>query len=170
VEVAHLRATGGGEKSGQALVEFALVAPLLVLLLTAIFQFAFVFQAQMGLTNAVREAARRAAATTPSDESSLDTWAQDQLVGSGGDPGLLASNVQAYSVTRLSPNPPAVTLCTYTINGLKSQMMNVTATYNYPVFFPLLLAFATGNPDWTLSASAQMRLENPLATDPAKSC
>lgn len=167
MDIAHRRTTGGSQQRGQALVEFALVAPLLVLLLTAIFQFAFVLQAQMGLTNAVREAARRAAATSPSDASSLMTWTDGQLTGGTG---LLAQNVQGYSVSRLATNPPTVNLCAYSIGGVTSQMINVTATYNYPVFFPLLLAFATGNPDWTLSASAQMRLENPLASAPSTSC
>ena len=46
-------------ESGQALLELALVVPLLVLLVMAIFQFAYVLESQMGLTNAVREAARR---------------------------------------------------------------------------------------------------------------
>jgi len=46
-------------------VEFALVLPILALLLLAIIQFSFIFAAQIGVTNAVREAARIAAVTTP---------------------------------------------------------------------------------------------------------
>jgi Flp pilus assembly protein TadG len=56
-------ATGDGQ-SGQALLEFALIAPILILLVMAIFQFAYVLETQNGLTNAVREAARRGAANS----------------------------------------------------------------------------------------------------------
>ena len=75
-------------ESGQALLELALVVPILVLLLMAIFQFAFVLESQMGLTNAVREASRRAAATTSEAPvwASLGDWVQRQLCGDGTPP------------------------------------------------------------------------------------
>src|SRR5262245_29512838 len=94
-------------ESGQALLELALVVPILVLLVMAIFQFAFVIESQMGLTNAVREAARRTAATTSEnpDWSALRTWTLDQLNGDGtpSNPGLLSQNVQAYNAGELWP-------------------------------------------------------------------
>jgi Flp pilus assembly protein TadG len=162
---------GQGRQRGQALVEFAFVAPMLILLLMAIFQFAFVLQAQMGLTNAVREAARRAAATTASSEASFSSWTAGQMTGGSG---LLATNVQSYDSTRIVGSP-SVTFCTYSINGTTSDRVKVTVTYRYPVFFPLL-SFATdaidGTSDgaWTLAATAEMRVENAQAWTPASSC
>lgn len=45
---------------GQSLVEFALVLPLLLLILLAIIQFGFIFNTQVTITNAAREGARAA--------------------------------------------------------------------------------------------------------------
>jgi hypothetical protein len=46
------------ENGGQALVEFALVLPLLLLLLMAVFEFGNVFHSYLTITNAAREGAR----------------------------------------------------------------------------------------------------------------
>jgi hypothetical protein len=155
---------------------------LLVLLVMAIFQFAFVIQTQMGLTNAVREAARRTAATTTENPTwaSLRTWTLVQLNGDGtsANPGLLPENVQAYDSTRLwaAPYPsmtnatsPAVTFCSYSAAGTTNYRLEIAVRYKHPVFFGLLgfatdLADGTDNGFWDLSASADMRLEN---IDPA---
>jgi Flp pilus assembly protein TadG len=160
--------------SGQALLEFALVTPILVLMIMAIFQFAFVIQSQMGLANAVREAARRVAATEPmvaptwSGSGSLAEWAQVQLCGDATPPcsgGLLHQNVQAFEAVALVTDPPVVTFCSYTVASSTNYRVQVDVGYKHPIFF-LPLAFATdlvdGTPNgfWDLSASAQMRLEN----------
>ena len=49
-----------GRSSGQAMVEFALVAPVLFLLLIAIFQFGQAFTDYIQVTNAARDGARKA--------------------------------------------------------------------------------------------------------------
>jgi hypothetical protein len=170
-------------ESGQALLELALVVPVLVLLVMAIFQFAFVIESQMGLTNAVREAARRAAATTTAaptwtgSGTSLESWIQGQLCGDTTPPcdgGLLPQNVQGFDGTRLWVDPPSVTFCSYTVGSTTNYRVTVEVRYKHPVFFGPL-AFATDLVDgsqngfWDLSASAEMRLENidsATATDP----
>jgi hypothetical protein len=168
---------GNGE-AGQALLELALVVPILVLLVMAIFQFAFVIESQMGLTNAVREAARRAAATTATNPSwsDLQTWTLQQLNGDGTpmNPGLLAQNVQAYDAGSLWPAPypgmtntttPDVSFCSYTAAGTTNYRISIDVKYKHPVFFGIL-AFATdyvdgsNNDKWDLFASAEMRLES----------
>jgi hypothetical protein len=53
-------ASHSGEK-GAAALEFALIAPILVLLIAGIVEFGFVFQAQLALTHGAREGARMAA-------------------------------------------------------------------------------------------------------------
>lgn len=168
--------TAGGtpHEAGQGLVEFALVAPILFFLIMAIFQFAFVLQAQIGLTNAVREAARRGAASPATDSTSLGTFISSQLTGSG----LLTSNVQGFQTSRMAGGSPNVAFCQYTVGSVTADQVTVAVTYGYPIFLPLL-NFATDAVDgsndgaWTLTSSAQMKLENnvtdlaPLATCPS---
>jgi Flp pilus assembly protein TadG len=170
-----VRARRDGE-SGQALLELALVVPILVLLVMAIFQFAFVIESQMGLTNAVREAARRTVATTTDNPtwSSLRTWTQQQLTGDGTNLGLLSQNVQAYDANQLwtAPYPgrsntasPDVSFCSYTAAGVTNYRVRIAVEYKHPVFFGML-SFATdyvdgtNNNKWDLYASAEMRMEN----------
>ena len=167
-------------ESGQALLELALVIPILVLLVMAIFQFAFVIQSQMGLTNAVREAARRAAATPEGapNWAALTDWTESELCGDATAPcdaGLLEQNVPAFSAALL-PADPAITYCFYSVAGstgtLNNYQMNISVQYQHPLFFALL-GFATdaidGTPNgrWDLSAAAQMRLESLDFTDPS---
>jgi hypothetical protein len=159
------RAHSAPRERGQALVEFALIVPILVLILIAIFQFAYVLETQIGLTNALREAARRAAAAP----SPTDTWVRLQLEGDGtpSNPGLLAQNVQAY-VTARAHHPIPVTFCSYTVAGVSgtNYRIDVSISYDHPVFFPIL-SFVTGSPTiWNLTGTAEMRLENNLAVDP----
>ena len=160
-------------ESGQALLELALVVPVIVLLLMAIFQFAFVIESQMGLTNAVREAARRTVATTATnpDWTALATWTTEQLVGNGGsNPGLLSQNVQAYRPGELATGYPIVTFCKYDAAGVTNYRVTIDVKYHHPVFFGVL-AFATdvidGTTDgkWDLTTTAEMRMEN---VDPAE--
>jgi Flp pilus assembly protein TadG len=61
-------------ESGQALVEFALVAPVLFLILFAIIQFGIAFMHSVALTDAVRAGARKAAVSrTATDPSAAAT-------------------------------------------------------------------------------------------------
>lgn len=169
-------------ESGQALLELALIVPILVLLVMAIFQFAYVLESQVGLTNAVREASRRAAATSShapawSGASSLAEFVQKQLCGDTTPPctgGLLEENVQGFDGTKLWSDPPLITFCRYSAAGIMNYRVQADVRYKHPVFFgPLAFATdlvdGTSNGFWDLSASAQMRLENidPLvAADP----
>jgi Flp pilus assembly protein TadG len=169
------------------LLELALVTPILALLVMAIFQFAFVLETQMGLENAVREAARRVAAavppTTPGQywvgAGSLQEWAQAQLCGDATPPcdaGLLRQNVQAFEGSRLTTDPPTVKFCSYqvtTASGTQTQYrVDVSLSYSHPLFFGPMGLFTDsidGNPNqaWDLGVSAQMRLEkiDPAATN-----
>lgn len=160
-----------GRESGQALLELALVTPVLVILIMAIFQFAMVLESQIGLQNAVREAARRAA-TAGTDNRNLDvsnwSWVVAQLDGTAGPPvvtGLLKDNIQAYNPSRRTVTGG---FCTYQVDGLTNYRVDVTVQYNHPVFFGWL-SFATdvmdGTSDgnWTLAATTQMRVETPIS-------
>jgi hypothetical protein len=156
------------------LLELALVTPILVILVMAIFQFAYVMQSQVGLTNAVREAARRVAtstATVPSwtGSGSLTEWTEKQLCGDLAAPcgpgGLLAANVQGFDGTKLVGDLPTVTFTCYLVDSVPNYQVEITAHYEHPVFFGPI-TFATdlvdgtpGNGYWDLTATAQMRME-----------
>ena len=167
-------------ESGQALLELALIVPIVVLLALAIFQFAYVIESQMGLTNAVREAARRTAASTATaptwtGTNSLAEYVEEQLCGDAASPctgGLLEENVQGYDGALLTTDPPDVCFELYSAAGIQNISVEVSVTYRHPLFFGLL-EFATDAVDgtdngaWDLTASAQMRLENVDPADPA---
>lgn len=165
------------EEAGQALLELALVTPILALLVMAIFQFAFVLETQMGMENAVREAARRVAAAVPpaapywTGTGSLEEWVQAQLCGDLVPPcdgGLLRQNVQAFEGSRLPGDLPTVQFCSYPVaaaSGTQTEYrVRVSLRYSHPLFFGPM-GFATdaidGYPNnaWDLSVSAEMRLE-----------
>lgn len=57
----HLVERAGGEDRGAAALEFALVVPVLLLLIFGIIEFGLAFQAQLALTHGAREGARLAA-------------------------------------------------------------------------------------------------------------
>jgi hypothetical protein len=166
----HLRARRDRE-SGQALLELALVVPVLALIVMTIFQFAFVLESQMGMTNAIREAGRRVAATEPTgvvDWSGTETtFVIRQLCGptpGSCDAGLLHDNVQGFDGARLWAGNPLVTFCTDSVGGIAQYRVQIDVKYEHPVFFGLL-SFATdlmdGSPNgyWDIGASAQMRME-----------
>ncbi|HSL97063.1 MAG TPA: TadE/TadG family type IV pilus assembly protein [Candidatus Deferrimicrobiaceae bacterium] len=144
--------TASGRESGQALLELALVTPILILLILAIFQFAYVLETQIGLTNAVREAARRAATSL----GVTNAFTVEQLMGDGGsNPGLLADNIPGYEVGRVDPNPPDVRICTFPVGGETNYRVDISVTYNHPIFFPI-----PGTSDLaTLTAATPMRIE-----------
>jgi hypothetical protein len=146
-----------GPESGQALLELALVTPILVLLVLAIFQFAYVLETQIGLTNAVREAARRVV-TSP---SSTVSWTEDQLLGSGGDAGLLAENIHGYDPSRVVSPSPQIRICSFDVDGVTNYRVDISVTYSHPIFFPI-----PGSDNLaTLTAATQMRIEHDDSLD-----
>jgi hypothetical protein len=159
-------------ESGQALLELALIVPILVILIMAIFQFAYVLESQIGLTNAIREAGRRVAATEPVgvvDWAGAETdFVIDQLCGTtpgSCSSGLFADNVQGFDEGRLVAGNPVVTFCSDTIGSEVQYRVVIDVEYGHPVFFgPLAFATdlvdGTGDGNWDIGASATMRMEN----------
>ena len=129
-----------GEK-GASLVEFARVAPFLILLLFGIIEFAWVFATNLDVKHGAREGARITAVNTP-DTGNVDLAAEIcsrmELVGSNTD----------TSITWASDTTPAVG-------------EGVTVTVSTP------LTTLTGIMDWafggvpTLDSTVEIRIEQP---------
>ena len=74
------------EKKGQALIEFALILPLLLLVIVGIFEFGRVVFVYANLFNAAREGVRYGL-TSPQDYNGILQHAQDKIVLVQLDPG-----------------------------------------------------------------------------------
>ena len=119
----------GRDERGAAVVEFALILPILVLFVFGIVEFGRAYSARIELTGAVREGAR--------------------AVALGGD-GVAKTKDAAPG---LKPNQMTVTTvpCT-TISPPPDAKATVEATYPFEYTIPL---FRTGT--WTLKATGVMR-------------
>lgn len=156
------RRVGGG----QALVEFALVAPIFFLLVFSVIQLGLIMAAQNGLVDGVRSAARRAATYRINEasfdpqvfssicatiEQELDTRLADRVIGY--TPGRVSSTIAYQWVA----NPE---------NGEWFLVASVAASFDNQLYVPLVSYFldnSDGTPDslLTLTATEQMRVENP---------
>jgi Flp pilus assembly protein TadG len=88
----HLR-----QERGQSVAEFALVLPLMMLILLGIVQFGMVFKQYITLTDAVREGARKAAVAR--HRADRTSYVQNAVVTSGSDlgPTFTTGNVSVSS-------------------------------------------------------------------------
>ncbi|MET3719023.1 TadE/TadG family type IV pilus assembly protein [Arthrobacter sp. UYEF21] len=110
--------TSDRRESGAVAVEFALVAPLLLALVAGIVEFSFVYNTQISLSQAAREAARNYAVTK--------VWSEATTAGIAGAPG---SGLIASDFT-LAP--------TSTCSGTgKTVQVTVTHTFSSPTGFSL---------------------------------
>lgn len=167
--ITTMRGRGSG---GQALVEFALVIPIFLLIVFSIIQFGFLLGGQDALTNSVREATRYVstipvANTTDAGSCSSGVGAQaySKLVSSLQQkvPGYSAGNLVACGAAA-----PASTV-SYCVranpDSTKSIWVTVKVVYRHPLFVPIvgpLLDGLDGGPTdnaLTASASEQMRVE-----------
>lgn len=107
------RAVGDGERrrrgfrrdaSGQALTEFALVAPLLVLLIAGMVEFSRAWHAQQVLTDAAREALRGAVVDDPGmSEDSVHAVVRHALTRAALDPDRAEVAVSGWRTGRGTP-------------------------------------------------------------------
>jgi Flp pilus assembly pilin Flp len=127
------------DQEGAAAVEFALLLPLLVLLLFGMIEFGLAFNTRIQATNAAREAARRAVVGIDdwNDVGGLPFW---QAVRQDAGVGSISNCVLSTS--------PAVPV----IGG------TLTVTFDYPL--NLRIPFMPNPPSWqTGRAQASMRIE-----------
>jgi len=121
-------------QEGQALVEFALVAPLLFLILFGIVQFGIAFMNSVALTDAVRAGARKAAVSR-----------------SAADPTQSTKNAVLGAANDLDQSKVSITV---TSNWQSGSNVTVDATYPYSINL-LGIVVASGN----LHSSTTERVE-----------
>jgi Flp pilus assembly protein TadG len=132
---------GAAARRGQALVELALILPVILLLVVGMLEFARAWNLHQALTDATREAARRAAVQDPDlalqDSARAAVWRG--LSQAGYDPGAAGG---AYQVNLITPG------------GWKISGQQVTVDVRFPYRF-WALPFRT----ITMRSTFTMRIE-----------
>ncbi|MFV9506977.1 MAG: TadE/TadG family type IV pilus assembly protein [Oscillochloridaceae bacterium umkhey_bin13] len=154
-------------RQGQSLVEFALVAPLLVALVVGIFELGIVFSVYIGLTNSVREVARVGAVYRypgpPIQTGALTNQAQINTAVAPIDNGRLISMTDALTPTlnpiiqtaNLSPIQVAYPELPTAANLARSgQPISLTLSYTHTLLFGVL-----GDRELVLRAQSSARIE-----------
>jgi Flp pilus assembly protein TadG len=161
--MARLRHLQAGE-AGQAIIEFALTLPLLLLVVMGIFDFGLMFQKYEAVTNAAREGARIGVLPdyTPAhaQQRALAYLAASGMTGTPR--GTLASCAGTFVA---GSRCVSAVLGTTTITGVSPtvtvSIITVTATYDFQYRFvgPLMNVFGNGLGNSRLTAVSVMRLE-----------
>ena len=142
--VRSLRRTARSER-GQALVEFAIVFPLLMLLVIGIIEFGRAWNAHQVVTDAAREGARRAVINSSTITQDSVTDRIREYIGLAGFDGGLASITYPDGFKTGSGNPTAV---------------RIEFPYQFVFLRPLIdAALGTSNGVVTLATEARMRNE-----------
>jgi hypothetical protein len=143
---AHARIRSRGSR-GQALAEFALVAPILFLLVGGVIQFGIVFWDMNTLNQVVRDAGRYAATVGGCNPSTrADVIAKTLAIANA------APFAGTYgTVTVELPDPPGTVPCPPADNR-DVVWLSIRVDAEFPMFFPLL-------PGNDISSEARFRME-----------
>ncbi len=142
-------------QDGAAAVEFALLTPILFLLIFGILQWGLYFWAAQGGANAAREAARRAAVGYPTTCADFESYVRDRIDALG--------DVDGANITRTYANGPAPNVASKLETG---DVVTVTVTFDaIDLNIPLVPYPANG----TVTQSAEARVET-TPTDVAEVC
>ena len=174
----RLRSRRGRLSPGQSTVEFALVLPVLMLLLGGAAQFGVIWATQVGVTNAVRDAARAASGVQPKADIATGTvtGASETTFASAIRvnnllPGL-SKNVPFYSAGSLQTSQ--VCYASFTdVSGGTSLEATVTVRYTHPIFIPFIASVLGSNGlSTTASLAIPVGLDAPfiLPSPPGAAC
>ena len=161
------------EAKGQAMVEFAIVAPIFFLLVFGVLQLGLLFGAQNGLVDGVRDTARKAATYRVDEETFADPTVFSSICSTLGTELQAELKAKMPAFNPLGPPlryHPAIQY-EWQQNPTTSQyflVADVKVVYDHPLFIPLVgnIINPSGNGSITLQASEQMRVENPSLVQP----
>lgn len=136
---------GQRDEKGQALVEFALLVPIFLILLFAIVDFGMGFHSWITITNSAREGARLGAVSASTDDIRDRVYDTATLINEDTN--------MTVTVTNAADD-----------GGDPGESVVVQVDYDYDLITPLasLVAFLSGDilgPTLELSSTAEMRLE-----------
>ena len=169
---AAIRRVRGSHERGQAIAEFGLAAIPLFMLLLGILQFGFIYNAQVGLTNAVRDAARYGSSLTANTDASAQTAASNSF---GFLTGSLGKYVAPYNAGLLVSGSGASEVCysqhTDGNAGQTPVWVDVSAQYRHPLIVPLVGAIidafdGASDGSFKITASTEFRVDNPSTPAP----
>jgi Flp pilus assembly protein TadG len=172
---AAIRRVQDARERGQAIAEFALAAIPLFMLLLGILQFGFIYNAQVGLTNAVRDAARYGSTLTANTDASAITAATNSFSFLTGS---LGKYVAPYNSGLLDSGPGASEVCysqhTDGNAGQTPVWVDVSAQYRHPLLVPIVGVIIDAfdgalDGSFKITASTEHRVDNPSAPAPVLS-
>jgi hypothetical protein len=136
----------GQKTRGQALVEFAFVLPILLLLMVAMIDFGIIFYTQMAVSNAAWEGARAGATIVDPTQGDQEIIGAVQNAAYGLDPTRLVIDIdpEQDQPPRNQPYPAP-----------RGEAITVTVVYNIELSFPQLTVPITGR------AVTRMEYQNP---------
>ncbi|MGO9178054.1 MAG: TadE/TadG family type IV pilus assembly protein [Candidatus Limnocylindrales bacterium] len=144
--VRRLDRAGRGRSRGQALVEFALVLPVFLLLLGGMIDFGFGFYSYMTVINGARAGARAATLNATDTSSAIEAAVNAEVVA-------LNSSLVTTSIQCEASGSTTWAACG-TSNDASGNTIEVTVSYTYHNIWPLPFA-----PTIPMSSTVQMRIE-----------
>ena len=130
-------------KRGNVLVEFALIMPVLLLILSGIIQFGFILNAKIAVNSASYEAAR---AATLSDNPEADAIKAAQSYASASLPGWDLGDRLCMEVITTGSQP--------------GDIVQINIFYNVPLFFSKILPITKSGSDFfKVGGSSLMQIE-----------
>ncbi len=127
---------------GQSLVEFALVVPIMLLLLSGILDFGFMLYSRMTVINAAREGARSALnvhAQTAAEFATIPTVTAARVATVVAGTGLVTADLTTTTTCTKSSPPCDFSAANFgTTQATAGDFVAVTLVYTYRSFFPLL--------------------------------
>ncbi len=160
---------------GQSIVEFAIVAVPLLLLLLGILQFAYIYNAQIGLTNGVRAVARFGSSLTANTDGTAGTAASATYANLTGS---LDDYVRPFAASRLASGTqvcfePYQEQSNGAPGGTRPAVrVRVTAVYDHPLLVPIVgsiidLVDGAANGSYRITSTIELRVDNPIDPAPA---
>ena len=147
-----LRRRGRNLSRGQALVEMALILPILLLVVGGIIQFGVAFWGQNTLTQVARDTGRWAATQQSCSNAAAIVTKANEIAGQSSLIGYTAGSWTSANVVVTWQTTPITDPCPPTSNQQVS-FVKITLHHRIPIFFPFIL----GSGD--LTTSTQFRME-----------
>jgi Flp pilus assembly protein TadG len=136
------------------MVEFALVLPIFMLILSGILDFGFMLYSRMSVINAAREGARSAVMIQAPTSGVIESTAKDSAVSAASQGGISVDRGHVTVTclqTSASPSSTTTISCDSAVSG---DSVKVKIDYPYHTFFPLLFGTA-----FNLDSTVQMVIE-----------